>query len=371
MNDAASTTAQDGFTETATIVVRLGLAFLLVYWCYLIVEPFLPLVVWGAIIAVAIYPVHLKLAARLGSRPKVSAVLITLLALAILITPVVMLTESLVTSAREVAADIEAGTLEVPPPSESVREWPLVGEQVHTAWSRASENLTGALTEYAPQLEGLRDALIATAGGAGSGMIQMLFSVIVAGVFLATATASVAGTRAVVHRLAGSRGDRMLSVSEKTVRSVAQGVLGVAIIQAILAAIGLMVAGVPAAGLWTLLVLLLAIVQLPPILILGPVIVYVFSIMDPVGATIFAIYNVIVSGSDAFLKPLLLGRGLDVPMLVILLGAIGGMLLSGIVGLFVGAVILVLGYELVEFWVKETTTSTDAAEPAPPTEAAL
>ncbi len=162
----------------------------------------------------------------------------------------------------------------------------------------------------------------------------------------------------------------MLSISEKTVRSVALGVLGVAIIQSILAAIGLMVAGVPAAGLWTLLVLMLAIVQLPPILILGPIIIYVFSVMDPVGATIFAVYNVLISGSDAFLKPLLLGRGLDVPMLVILLGAIGGMLLSGIVGLFVGAVILVLGYELVEFWVKETTGSPSVPESTPPVEAA-
>ena len=366
MNDSAAKSETSEFEETATTVVRLGLAFLLVYWCYLILEPFLPLVVWGAIIAVAIYPLHLNFAARLGNRLKLSATLITLFALAILVTPTIMLTESLVTAARDVAANIDNGTLAVPPPSESVRDWPVVGEQIYATWSQASQNLTATLTQYGPQLEELRDALLAMAGGAGAGLVQMLFSVIVAGVLLATAQPSVAGTRAVIKRLAGDRGDRMLSISEKTVRSVALGVLGVAIIQSILAAIGLMVAGVPAAGLWTLLVLMLAIVQLPPILILGPIIVYVFSVTDPVGATIFAVYNVLVSGSDAFLKPLLLGRGLDVPMLVILLGAIGGMILSGIVGLFVGAVVLVLGYELVEFWVKEAAASEDVASHGPP-----
>ena len=195
MNDSASTSRTRDFEETATTIVRLGFAFLLVYWCYLILEPFLPLVVWGAIIAVAIYPLHLNVAARLGDRLKLSATLITLLALAILITPVVMLTDSLVTSAREVAADIDSGTLEVPPPSESVQDWPLVGESVYAAWSQASQNLTATLTQYGPQLEELRDALLATAGGAGAGLVQMLFSVIIAGVFLATAHPSVAGTR--------------------------------------------------------------------------------------------------------------------------------------------------------------------------------
>jgi predicted PurR-regulated permease PerM len=251
----------------------------------------------------------------------------------------------------------------MPPPSESIHDWPFVGEPVYTVWLSASQNLTGTLAQYTPHLEGLRDGLIATAAGAGSGMVQLLFSVIIAGIFLATATQSVAGIRTVTKRLVGPDGERLLSVSEKTVRSVAQGVVGVAIIQAIFASIGLVVAGVPAAGLWTLLVVMLAIVQLSPLIILGPIIVYVFSVMDPFGATVFAIYSIIVSGCDTFLRPMLLGRGLDVPMLVILLGAIGGMILAGIVGLFAGAVILVLGYELVEFWLNKSGASSETVAP--------
>jgi predicted PurR-regulated permease PerM len=138
-----------------------------------------------------------------------------------------------------------------------------------------------------------------------------------------------------------------------TSRSVAQGVLGVALIQSILAGIGLLLMGVPYAGIWAMLVLLLAIVQLPPILILGPIIVYVFSVAETVPAVIFMIWSMIVSSSDAFLKPLFLGRGMDIPMLVILLGAIGGMILSGIIGLFVGAVVLAVGYTLFVAWLDQ------------------
>jgi len=131
---------------------------------------------------------------------------------------------------------------------------------------------------------------------------------------------------------------------------VVKGVLGVAVIQMFLAAIGLVAIGVPAAGLWAGAVLVLAIIQLPPILILGPIAVWVFSVADPVPATIFLVYSIIVSLSDAFLKPMLLGRGVEVPMLVILMGAIGGAITMGIIGLFLGSVILALGYQIFVAW---------------------
>jgi predicted PurR-regulated permease PerM len=138
-----------------------------------------------------------------------------------------------------------------------------------------------------------------------------------------------------------------------TIRSVAQGVLGVAIIQAILAGIGLLAIGVPYAGIWTLLVLLLAIMQVPTILVLGPIMLYVFSVEATLPAVLFMIWGLLVGFSDNVLKPLLLGRGLDVPMLVILMGAIGGMIFSGIIGLFVGAVVLSVGYRLFTAWLRQ------------------
>jgi predicted PurR-regulated permease PerM len=363
MNNSMSSAGDREFQKSATNAVRLGILFLLLYWCFLIIAPFIPLVLWGAIMAVAIYPLHQKLTAMTGGRNKLSAVLLVLTGLAVLITPVVMLSGSIVENVQGWAADIESGSLQVPPPNESVQDWPVIGEDVYSAWRLASENLTAAAERYAPQLEGLRDAMVSAAAGMGSGILHMILSLIIAGIFLASAEASAAGTRAVVNRLVGPRGPKLIALSEATVRSVAQGVLGVAIIQTLLSTIGLVVAGVPAAGVWAFLVLLVAIIQLPPILILAPIIVYVYSVADPVMATVFAVWSVLASSSDIVLKPLLLGRGLDVPMLVILIGAIGGMIYAGIVGLFVGAVILVLGYELLEFWIKDDEAVEKAAEP--------
>lgn len=370
MNSSVPSSDSGRFEDTATNAVRLGLLFLLLYWCFLIIGPFIHLVVWGAIIAVAVYPLHATFAAKLGNRGKLSATLLALLALAALIAPVVMLSGSMIESVQTWTADFERGSFQVPPPSDSVQNWPVVGDDIYSAWQLASESLTAAAEKYASQLEGLRNALVSAAAGIGSGIIQMILSIIIAGIFLASADASAAGTRAVVNRFVGPRGPKLIALSEATVRSVAQGVLGVAVIQSILAAVGLVAAGVPAAGIWVFLVLVLAIIQLPPILILAPIIVYVFSVAEPMTATLFAIWSVLVSFSDAVLKPLLLGRGLDVPMLVILLGAIGGMLLSGIVGLFVGAVVLVLGYELVNFWVTEGDSATESTGPTTPPEAA-
>jgi predicted PurR-regulated permease PerM len=363
MIDSESTSENGGFREKALDALRLGLILLAVYACYRILAPFIPLVLWGAIIAVAIYPLHLKLTARLGDRMKLSATLITLLGLVILTAPVVVLTESLVASSMGLAEDISEGSVHVPPPSERVQRLPMVGEKLYSTWSLASQNLGAALKRFGPQLEALRHKLIATAGGAGAAFLQMFFSVIIAGVFLATAKGSVAGTRAVLNGLVGERSPLLLAESETTIRSVARGVLGVAIIESILAAIGMIVAGVPAAGFWTFLILVLSIVQVPPLLTLVPLAIYVLSTAEPLGATIFVICGVLAVLVDTFVKPVLLGRTADAPMLVILMGAIGGMMLWGIVGLFVGAVILVLCWEALDFWVMEGDAP--AKEPPP------
>jgi len=361
MSDSESMSENSGFFETALTALRLAAILLAIYWCYRILAPFIPLVLWGAIIAVAVYPLHLKLAAWLGNRKKLSATLITLLGLIILVTPVVILTESLVVSSMDLAEDISEGSVHVPPPPERVEKLPLVGEKLYSSWQLASQNLSAAMKRFRPQLEALRGTLLATAGGAGAAFLQMFFSVIIAGVFLASAKGSLAGLRAVMKGLIGERSPRLLAMSETTIRSVAQGVLGVAIIESILAAIGLVVAGVPAAGFWTFLILVLSIVQVPPLLPLVPLTVYVLSTVEPFGATIFVVLSILVVLVDTILKPVLLGRKADSPMLIVLLGAIGGMMLWGIAGLFVGAVVLVLGWEGLNFWIMESNAS--ATEP--------
>ena len=372
MSNSALNTDKNSFDQTVLAALRLGAVLLAVYLCFRIIAPFIALVLWGAIIAVATYPLHQKLAGRLGDRIKLSATLITLLGLIILITPLVVLTESLVISSMDLADNISKGTAHVPPPPELVQGWPLVGERLHASWLLASENLGAALKRFAPQLEVLRDSMIATAGSAGAASLQMFVSIIIAGVFLGTAERSATVTRAVFNGFVGERGPLLLAISETTIRSVARGVIGVAILESILVMIGLVSAGVPAAGFWTFLILVLSIVQVPPLLVLIPLIVYVLATATVFGSTVFVICSVLVVGIDTFLKPVLLGRTADAPMLVILLGALGGMLLGGIAGLFVGAVILVWCWGALEFWVmKDDSSSTQPPRtPQEPVESA-
>jgi predicted PurR-regulated permease PerM len=226
-----------------------------------------------------------------------------------------------------------------------------MGERLYATWQLASENLSEALKRFEPQLEALRESLIAAAGGAGAASLQMFLSIIIAGFFLAGAERSVAAVRALLNGLVGERGPLLLAESETTVRSVARGILGVSIIESILAAIGLIVAGVPAPGFWTFLILVLSIVQIPQLLFLLPMIIYVLSTAGVFASAVFLVCSVLIILIDTFLKPVLLGRSANAPTLVVLLGAIGGMLLWGIVGLFVGATLLVLCWEALEFWV--------------------
>ena len=334
--------------------IQISLLALLVLWCFNIVRPFILPMLWGAIMAVAIYPLFVKAHMKLGGREKLTATLITLTALAILIIPTAMLSESLVEATQKISEDYQAGTLSVPPPSDTVKDWPLVGEKLYSAWTLASTNLEAALMKFKPQVGAVGKWFISAAAGAGTGILMFVVSIIIAGAFLVYARSGSQALKTVASRVLGDAfGREFVDMAGATIRSVAQGVLGVALIQSILAGIGLLAIGVPYAGLWALLVLLLAIVQLPPLLVLGPIIVYVFSVESTVPAVIFMIWGLLVSASDAFLKPLFLGRGMDIPMMVILLGAIGGMIFQGIIGLFVGAVVLAVGYTLFIAWLDQ------------------
>lgn len=345
--------------ETA---IRLGLIFLLLSWCLDIIRPFILPVIWGIIIAVAIYPLFLKLKSAMGGRNKLAATLYTLVMVALLITPTVMISDSLIDSSQNIAEKVKKGTLSIPPPNQNVNEWPLVGKKVFKIWTQAADNLEDTLNTYSATVKKAGQVIVGAAAGAGGAILQFVLSIIISGIFLATASGGLDTTLKISQRLTGdSNGKQFTELTIATIRSVAQGVLGVAFIQAVLSAIGLYFMGVPAWGLWTIIILVLAIAQLPPILILGPIVAYVFSYADTTPAIIFAVWSVIVSASDGFLKPLFLGRGMSTPMLVILLGAIGGMMLSGIIGLFIGAVVLALGYELFIAWLNNSVPTVEEA----------
>jgi predicted PurR-regulated permease PerM len=265
--------------------------------------------------------------------------------------PVILLSGSLIESATGLGAKITEGTLQIPAPSANVHSWPVIGEKVYTAWSAASVNLESFVEKNTEQLSSIGLKLLSLAGGVGLGILQFIISLLIASAFLFNADSITLALKRFANRLLGKDAQHLLTLSTSTIRSVAVGVLGIAIIQGVMAGLGMMLAGVPAAGLIALIVLVFAIAQLPPILVLAPVIFYVFSVSSTAVAVIFMIWCFIINFTDLVLKPLLLGRGVDAPMLVILLGAIGGMLLLGIPGLFIGAIVLALGYTLFQEWV--------------------
>jgi predicted PurR-regulated permease PerM len=355
----------DGDNKVLKLVVesavRLLVLAVLFYFCLQIASPFVGVILWAVIIAVAVYPIFLKLLPMAGGRRGTVATGLVILTLTFLIVPVVSITGSIIDSIEGVSAQVEAGTFKIPPPGDRVKDWPVIGEKVHTMWSLASENLSEAANQYRGQIKKAMQSTLGMVGGFSSSLFVFIFSTIFAGMFLASGESGYAFTIKLMDRLAADRGKELADLSVKTVRSVAQGVIGIAVIQAVLAALGMIVIGVPAAALWSLLVLVFAIAQIPVLLVFGPIIVWVFSAYDTMPATIFMVYGIVVSVGDGFLKPLLLGRGMDIPMPVILVGAIGGMIYAGIIGLFIGAIILALGYSLFIGWLEnaESEVNTD------------
>lgn len=340
--------AINNYVEAA---VRILLVGLLVVWSFRIVRPFIEPVLWGVIIAIGFYPLHQKLAAILGNREKLSAALLTVLSLAVLLGPVVLLADSTIGGIQTLKENIENGTLSIPPPSEKVAGWPVIGKPIDGLWRQASENMESAMQKFSPFIKKYGKRFLAVFMGLGLTIVQFVISIIIAGVLLVNAKAGGKVAQMLFSRLAGEQGESLAILSNATIRSVVQGLLGIAVIQGILAAVGLVAAGVPAAGFWALMVMFLAIIQIPPLLILGPIIIYVFSIHEITPAVIFMLWSILVSVSDNFLKPFLLGRGVDVPMLVVLLGAIGGMIMSGIIGLFIGPVVLSISYTIFYAWI--------------------
>ena len=347
------------YTRAIYTALRIGFVVILLYWSFLIIKPFIMLVLWGIIISVALYPLFKKLAGKLGGREKLSATIITLVLLTILIVPSVFLINSTVESLGNVAHEMEAGTFQIPPPEQKVADWPVVGKPIYETWRLFSTNLTAAIEKFSPQIKKSAPKVLGMAANLGTTVLLFIFSIIIAGVLFTQHKGADRAARSIFNTLIGKQSENFVELSAKIIRSVVQGILGIAIIQSLLSAIGMLAIGIPAAGLWALIVLFLAIVQLPPILILLPIAIYSFTIADTTPAVIFTIYAIIVSMSDAFLKPLLLGRGVDVPMLAVLLGAIGGMILSGIIGLFVGAVVLAITYKVFQALLVEDVLEKD------------
>ena len=334
------------------IAIKVGLIAIVIYLSFLIVKPFIAIVVWGVIIAVAISPLVNSLEKRFGNRKKI-IIGITVAVIAALLIPTYSLSGKTIETSQQIVHAMQEGNITIPPPTDKVKEWPLIGEKAYAFWDSASKNLKETLAPFSDKIKKGASSLLSSLGGLIGTVFMFIGSMIIAAVFLIGSEGAVKFYKDVSRRLMGDKGDEWANLSALTVRSVVNGVIGVAVIQATLALIGMGLMGVPLAIVWTIGIMFLTIIQIPALLIIGPVIAYVFSQGSGTAEVIFAVYMLIVGASDGVLKPMLMGRGVDVPMLVILIGAIGGMMLMGMIGLFVGAVIFALAYTLFKFWIAE------------------
>ena len=340
----------------ATIVglaIRLAFLGVVLFLSLSIVHPFLETIAWSVVWAVALYPVFDLIAQWLGGRRRLAAALTTILLLLIIIGPVTWLGLDLVDVPKMIYARLDSGALSVPPPVETVKNWPLIGEPIFQFWQLASTNLSAALAKMAPHLKPLGSTLLGAAGSVGTAILQFFASVIVAGFLLAPGPMLVDAATVFLHRRVSQRGNEFMQLAGATIRNVSQGVIGVSLLQALLAGIGLMAAGVPGASLIAFGVLVLGIIQIGPTVIIIPVIIWSWMTMEPWTALIFTAYMVPVNLIDNVLRPIIFARGLKTPMLVIIVGVIGGTLSNGIIGLFVGPIVLAVTWDLLVAFVRD------------------
>ncbi|MHC5110296.1 MAG: AI-2E family transporter [Planctomycetota bacterium] len=361
MKNSVDATQQDQTGRRVTdLTIRLLLVAGLVYSCFRIFSPFLMPLAWGIVLAVAFSQLFFRMVSLLGGRRKLAGILFIMVGIGVLALPTWFLAESFFDGLNWLKMEEQQGGIRVPPPPESVANWPFIGGPAHQLWMNASESLEATLSRFGPQVKSLSTWLLSKLSGFGLAFLLTIVSIIISGVMLINAQGGGQTLRAIGSRIAGERGREAVDLAAQAVRSVAYGVVGVALVQAVLSAIGLALADVPGAGLWAGLIMVLAVAQLPPLLILGPAIVYVASTSESTMVlVIFAAYSLIVSFSDAVLKPLLLGRGMDIPMPVILIGAIGGMIRAGVIGLFVGAAVMAIGYKLYVAWMTQGESSNE------------
>ena len=329
--------------------IKISVLAALALACFSILKPFIAPIIWAGIIAVAVKPLSDLIERKINSR-KIAASITTLLLLSVLIYPTYMFASSVINVSQQLAQQFETGELSIPTPKERIKELPIIGESTYAMWYDISNNLSETVMEHKDELASFSKSLGSKIASAGIAVIILIFSIFISGLFLVNADKCSEFTHKLAKRLAGETGAQFANLASVTIRGVTQGILGVAALQGLLAGIGFTIMEIPAAPILGLAVLILSVIQLSPALILIPVSIYAFSVMGPVAASLFLIWNVAVSLMDNVLKPIIMGKGSTVPMLVIFLGALGGFISMGFIGLFIGAVILVLAYELFKTW---------------------
>jgi len=357
MESSTTNSSSFNFDKIVNTIIKLGVLLLLLVWCFDILKPFILILIWAIVIAVAIYPVHKIFVKIFRGKQILAVIVLTLFLLSVIIIPSSLIMYSLYEGINHFRELFNAGKPLIPPPGGTTANWPSMAKPIVDFWQLASDNLQETILRYSDQIKEYGAIVLVALAGVGKGILSSIVSIIIAGFLLIYAEPSAIVTNKIFGKLVGENGENFASITVITIRNVVKGILGVAVIQATMAGIGFFLAGVPFAGLWTILCLILAIVQVGVGPIVIPVAIYMFSVSDTATGVILAIWLGITFFADNIFKPILLGRNSPAPMIVIFIGSIGGFIYNGFIGLFLGAIILTIGYKLFMMWL-DTETET-------------
>ena len=338
--------------RAAELLLRLAAIGLILYGGYALLKPFFPMFLWAVILATALKPLHDWLSARIGGRSRTAATLITLGLFLIAVGPVAALADSLILSVKAVVLHMEEHGLRMPALPAFVTDLPLVGDQIARFWASATANLQATVQKYVPMLIPSAGELLSLLGSVAKGILGMVVAVVLTGILLATSPGLSELGRKLADRLAGSpNGTHVILIATRTIRSVSRGVVGVAVLQALLTGVVLQVFGVAGAGLMAFVGLILCIVQIGLIPMVIPVLIWAWASLPPTQALVMTIVLVPIMLIDNVLKPLLMSRGLETPASVMLVGVVGGTLSAGVLGVFVGPIVLAVLHDLAREWI--------------------
>jgi predicted PurR-regulated permease PerM len=326
-----------------------------------IVSPFVSSFLWATMIVISTWPVLLRLQARLRGKRGLAVFIMTVVLLLVLLVPLGCAVGALVGNRDRIVAWVSSlDEVALPPPPAWLSGIPLAGDEITTAWTRlAAQGPEGFGAQAAPYVRLFIQWLIAQMGAAGAMILQFLMTVIMCAVLYTTGETAARGVRKFATRLAGSNGDRAALLAAGAIRGVAMGIVVTAFVQVLIAGAGLLIASTPGAPLLCAAILLLCLAQLGPGLIMVPAVIWEFSTGSTLSGCILLVFALVSMTIDNFLKPVLIKKGADLPLPLIFAGVIGGMITMGIMGIFLGPVILAVTYELLADWV-ENRSETDA-----------
>ena len=345
-------------TRTTFSVLFIGGLMVATFW---ILAPFLPSVIWAAMIVVATWPMMLKVQRRLWNKRGVAVLVMSLLVLLLFVVPLLLAIGTIVGNADDIKDGFKSlAGFHLPPTPAWVGELPFVADAAVKAWERAAATgvpeIVGRLSPYAGSVA---KWIAAEVGSLGLVVVQFLLTVALAALMYAGGEDAAAGLKRFARRLAGARGEDAIHLAGQAIRAVALGVGITALVQSVLGGIGLAIAGVPFATVLTAAMLMLCIAQLGPGLVLVPAVIWLYWGDNSAWATFLLVWTIVVTSLDNFLRPMLIRMGADLPLLLILTGVIGGLLAFGLVGIFIGPVVLAVAYTLIEAWIGEGQAPAD------------